>query len=161
MTDGNADEVDLSPIASERGHQGVVLLDFFLELLVAAEVPAKADLEEDKGAALSVEGVVVRGRVGRHSSGVDDVGGSPSPAVIKMSRSSYSSTHAGMHRGAFVSSSLCIEATPCEGRVFVSMDTWTRRLLCGVGAVCGVRLANMCWLGVFVWLGLAHLGWER
>ena len=75
--DGGAEEVDPSPVASKRGHQGVVLVRFLLELLVAAEVPANADLKEDEGAVLAVEEVDVPGRVGRHLSGVDDVGGSP------------------------------------------------------------------------------------
>ena len=39
MASGDAYEFDPSPIASERGHQGVVLVGFSLELLVAAEVP--------------------------------------------------------------------------------------------------------------------------
>jgi hypothetical protein len=50
---------------------------FFLELLVATKVLVNIDLEEDEGAVLVVEGVSFRGRVGRHSSGVDDVGGRP------------------------------------------------------------------------------------
>ena len=54
-----------------------VLVGFFLELLVAAEVLSEADLEEDEGAILAVEGVAFRGRVGRHSSDVYDVGGRP------------------------------------------------------------------------------------
>ena len=77
MADGDAYEVNPAPIVSERGHQEVVLGDFFLELLVASEVPAEADLEEGEGTILAVEGVDFRGRVGRHSSGVDDVGGRP------------------------------------------------------------------------------------
>ena len=77
MAVGDAHEVNPSPIMSERGHQGGVLIDFFLELLVAAEVPAKADLEEDEGAVFAAEGVDARGRVGRNFSGVDDVGGRP------------------------------------------------------------------------------------
>ena len=46
MADGDADEVDSAPIASERNQKRVVLVGFFLALLVAAEVPAEADLEE-------------------------------------------------------------------------------------------------------------------
>ena len=46
VADGDAYEVDPSPVASERGHQGAVLVGCLLELLVAAEVPALADLEE-------------------------------------------------------------------------------------------------------------------
>jgi len=47
--------------------KGLYLSVFFLELLVAAEVLAEADLEEDERAVLAVEGVGLRGRVGRHS----------------------------------------------------------------------------------------------
>ncbi len=50
---------------------------FFVELLVAAEGPEEADLKKDEGAFIVVEGVDVRRRVGRHSSGVYDVGGGP------------------------------------------------------------------------------------
>jgi hypothetical protein len=39
-----------SSISSYYGDKGVVLLDIFVELLVAAEVLAKVDLDEDKGA---------------------------------------------------------------------------------------------------------------
>jgi len=77
VADGDTNEVDPSLITSDRDHQGVVLLGFFLGFLVAAEVPANADLKEDEGAVLAVEEVDVPGRVGRHLSGVDDVGGSP------------------------------------------------------------------------------------
>ena len=77
MADGDANEVNPAPIASKRGHQGVVLVGFFLELLVAAKVHAEADLEEDEGAVLAVEGVDSRERLGRHSLGVDDVGSRP------------------------------------------------------------------------------------
>ena len=45
MADGDAYEVDSAPIASERDQQGVVLVGFFFSFLVAAEVPAEADLE--------------------------------------------------------------------------------------------------------------------
>ena len=47
MVDGFAYDVDSSQITSERGSQGVVLLRLFLELRVAAEVPAEADLKEE------------------------------------------------------------------------------------------------------------------
>ena len=77
MADGDAYEVDPFPIASKRSHQGFVLVRFLLELLVAAEVHAEADLTEDEGAVLGVEVVDFQGRVGRISSGIDDDGGSP------------------------------------------------------------------------------------
>ncbi len=59
----------------------------------------------------------------------------PAPAAIKLSRYSCGSTNAGMYRGAFLPSSTCIAAIPCERSVFVPMDMSTRRFLCGVGAV--------------------------
>ncbi len=135
MADGDAYEVDSSLIASECGHHVGILLCFFVELLVASEVHAEADLKENEGAVLAVEGLDVRGRVGRHSSGVDDVGAAPAPTAIKLSRSSCGYTHAGMYRGAFLPSSSRIAATPCEGRVFVSMNTSTWRFLSGMGAM--------------------------
>ncbi len=68
-------------------------------------------------------------------------GVTPIPAAIKLSRSSCGSTHAGMYRGVFVPSSSYIAATPCERMAIVSMDTSTRRILYGVGAVCGGSLS--------------------
>ena len=79
VADGDADELYASPISSETAKEGGVLLGLLGELVVAAEVPAKSDLEEYEGAVLAVEGVEVRSGVGWHSSGVDDVrGGSQS-----------------------------------------------------------------------------------
>ncbi len=79
MADGDAGDVVPSLVASKRDHQGVVLVRFLLELLVAAQVPTEADLKDVEGSSLAVEGVHVWGRVCRHSLGVDDVGGSPRP----------------------------------------------------------------------------------
>ena len=42
---------------------------------MAAKAHAEANLKEDNIAVLAVEGVDVQRRIGRHSSGVDDVGG--------------------------------------------------------------------------------------
>ena len=42
---------------------------------MAAEVPAKIDFDEDEEAVFLVEDVDVGGRVSRHSSCVNDVGG--------------------------------------------------------------------------------------
>jgi len=49
------------PMLSEGRDEGGVLLGLLVELNVATEVPAKADLDEDEGALLFIEG----GRVGR------------------------------------------------------------------------------------------------
>ena len=51
----------------------MVLLGLRGELLMAAEVPAKTNLEEDEGAVLAVEGNGIRSEVSGHSS--DDVQG--------------------------------------------------------------------------------------
>ena len=75
VADGDANELDASLTSSESAKEGVVLLVLLGELVVAAEVPAKADLEEDEGAVLVVEGVEVRIGVGWYSWGVDDVRG--------------------------------------------------------------------------------------
>ena len=63
VADGKGNELHPSPIPSEGRDEGGVFLGLFVELNVAAEVPAEADLDEDEGALLSVEG----GRVGRGS----------------------------------------------------------------------------------------------
>ena len=76
MADGNANEVQASPISSQGAEEGVILLGLLCALVVEAEVPANADLEKDEGAVLAVEGVVVRGGVRWHSADVNDVRGS-------------------------------------------------------------------------------------
>ncbi len=75
VANGDADELDASPRSSEGGEDGVILLGILDEFLLAAEVPIKADLEENEGAILAVEGVGVRSGVGWHSSGINDVRG--------------------------------------------------------------------------------------
>ena len=75
VTDGDADEFDDTPISSNGAKEGVILLGLLGERVVAAEVHAEADLKEDEGAVLAVDGVDVRSGVGWHSSGVDDVRG--------------------------------------------------------------------------------------
>ncbi len=57
MAEGDANELDASPISSEGAKEGVVFLGLLGELILEAEVPAEADLEEDEGAAFAVEGV--------------------------------------------------------------------------------------------------------
>ena len=58
MADGKGNEIHPSPISSE-GHQYLLVL--LLELNVAAEVPAKADLDDDEGVFFLLEGGRVRG----------------------------------------------------------------------------------------------------
>ncbi len=53
-----------------------VLVGLLGVFLMAAEVSAEVDFDEDEGAVIPVEGVDLGGRVGRQSSCVDDVGGS-------------------------------------------------------------------------------------
>jgi hypothetical protein len=63
MADREGHELHPSPIFLEGRDEGGVFLGLLVELNVAAEVPAEADLDEDEGALLSIEG----GRVGRGS----------------------------------------------------------------------------------------------
>ena len=76
VADGDADEVDVSPVPSYGAEKGVVLLDLLGELVMATEVFAEADFHEDEGIVLAVEGGGVRRGVDWHSSGVDDFRGS-------------------------------------------------------------------------------------
>ena len=56
--------------------QGEILVGLLGVFLMATEVSAEADFEEDEGAILPIEGVEVEELVGRYSSCVDDVEGS-------------------------------------------------------------------------------------
>jgi len=59
--------------------EGIVFFCYLGEPLLAAEVPAKADLDEDEGAVLAVEGVGIRSGIGWHSLSEDDVRGGSHP----------------------------------------------------------------------------------
>ena len=63
VADREVHKLHPSPVFSEGRDEGGILLGLLAELNVAAEIPAEADLDEDEGALLSVEG----GRVGRGS----------------------------------------------------------------------------------------------
>ena len=63
MTDREGYELHPSPVFPEGHDEGGALLGLLVKLNVATEVSAEADLDEDEGALLSVEG----GRVGRWS----------------------------------------------------------------------------------------------
>ena len=52
VADVDAEELDASPISSKGAKEEVVLLGLLGELVVAAEVHAKANLEENEGAVL-------------------------------------------------------------------------------------------------------------
>jgi hypothetical protein len=60
VSDREGHKLHPSPVPYEGRYEGGVLIGLLVELNVAAEVPAEADLDDDEGALLSVEG----GRVG-------------------------------------------------------------------------------------------------
>jgi hypothetical protein len=64
VADGDSYELDASSVSSESANEEGIMLYPLSELVLAAEVHAKADLEEDEGAMLTLEGVGVRGAVG-------------------------------------------------------------------------------------------------
>ncbi len=59
MADGDADELDASPLLPEGCEEGEVLVGLLFVFLVEAEVPTEADLEEEEGAVFLVERVEV------------------------------------------------------------------------------------------------------
>ncbi len=73
VANGKGSELHPSPVFFEGRYERGVLLGLLVELSVAAEVSAKADLDDDEGALFFVK----RGRVGRGSvrdpSRVDEV----------------------------------------------------------------------------------------
>ena len=73
MTDREGDKLDPSPLSFEGRDEGEVLLGIFVELVVAAEVLAEADLDDDEGALFYVEGCRVGRRSVWDSSCVDEV----------------------------------------------------------------------------------------
>jgi hypothetical protein len=75
VADGDGHEYYLPPQRLEGGDERGVLGGLLLKTLVASEVLAEADLEDDEDALLAVESAWVRRRGARYSSGVDEVGG--------------------------------------------------------------------------------------
>ena len=67
------DELHMSPVSLEDRDEGGVLRGLGFELGVAAEVPAKSDFDDDKGADALVEGGRARGGGVRYPSSVDKV----------------------------------------------------------------------------------------
>jgi len=126
VADGVAYELDSSLVSSKCGEKGVLLIGFLAELFVAAKVPVYANLEENLGALLAVEGFKIRGGFGWRCSSVDYVRGSPTPAAIKLSISSCWKTQTGMYWGVLMPFSSCITSSPCEGTIFASIDTLNR-----------------------------------
>ena len=54
MADGEGHKVHSSPVFPKGRDEGGVLIGLLVELNIAAEIPAKADLDEDEGALLFV-----------------------------------------------------------------------------------------------------------
>ena len=72
---GDGQEFHLPPYRLTSGDEWGVLGGLLLNSLVASEVLAYSDLDDDDDALLSVEGAWVRRRGVRYSSAVDKVGG--------------------------------------------------------------------------------------
>ena len=75
VADGDGHEYHLSPQRLEGVDKLGVFCGLLLKPLVAPEVLAKSDLEDEEDALFAVEGVWVRRRGVWYSSGVDEVGG--------------------------------------------------------------------------------------
>ena len=75
VADGDGHEYHLPPHRLQSGDEWGVLGGLLLKPLVAPEVLAESDLEDDEDALFAVEGVRVRRRGVWYSSGVDKVGG--------------------------------------------------------------------------------------
>ena len=73
MVDREGDKLHPSLVSSESRDMGRVLLGLFVELGVAAEVPAEADLDDDEGALFYVEGCLVGRGIVCDPSYVDEV----------------------------------------------------------------------------------------
>ncbi len=56
MADGKGIDIHPPSVFFEGCHEWAVFLGLLLELNIAVEVPAKADLDDDKGAFFLVEG---------------------------------------------------------------------------------------------------------
>ncbi len=75
VADGDGHEYHLPPQRLEGVDEWGVLCGLLLKPLVAPEVLAESDLEDDEDALFAVEVARVRRRGVRYSSGVDEVGG--------------------------------------------------------------------------------------
>ena len=75
MADGDGHEFHFTPHHFESYAEWGVLGGLLLKPLMASEVPAESDLDEDEVALLAVESARVRRRGVRYSFGVDEVGG--------------------------------------------------------------------------------------
>ena len=75
VADGDGHEFHFPPHRLQSGDEWGVLGGILLNPLVASEVLAESDLDDEEDSLLSVEGARVRRRGVRYSSGVDKVGG--------------------------------------------------------------------------------------
>jgi hypothetical protein len=78
VADGDANELAASLLFAEGCEEREILVGLLIVFLVAAKVPAKADLEEEEGAVFLVERVELGGEVVWYSTCVDNVGGDSS-----------------------------------------------------------------------------------
>ena len=78
MTDGDANELDASPLFAKGCEKGEVLVGLLVVFLMAAEVPTEADFEKEEGAVFLVKVLEVRGWISWHSTCVHNVGGGSS-----------------------------------------------------------------------------------
>ena len=95
MADGDGHEFPLSPFCFESGDEWSVLVGLPLKPLLASEVLAKSDLDEDEVPLLEVKSAWVRRRGVRYSFGVDEVGGG-AVSLKRVSWVSGGSIHSGM-----------------------------------------------------------------
>ena len=105
----------------------MVLVRLVCELVVAAEVPTKADLKEDEGAILAVKGSRVYSELDWSSLNVDDVRGSALSCRHQDVEVFLWEAPCRYAPGAATPSSSYLAASPYMGRVLVFMDTSTRR----------------------------------
>ena len=73
MSDGEGDELHSPPVLPEGLDEGKVLVGLVFSFVLASQVPAESDLDDDEDAVFLVEGVRVRGWGVWYSSGVDEV----------------------------------------------------------------------------------------
>ncbi len=104
VADGDGHELHLAPDGLEGGDKGGFLHSLLLFSLVASKVPAESDLDDNEVALLAVKVVRVRHWAVWYSSGVDEVGAVPYPALWRESWVSSGRIQYGMRDGASVHS---------------------------------------------------------
>ncbi len=78
VTDGDANELDASPVFAKGCEKGEILVGLLVVFLMATEVPTEADFEKEEGAVFLVKVLEVRGWISWHSTCVNNVGGGSS-----------------------------------------------------------------------------------